>query len=246
MLLRNRSLRWLMTGYIIIVIAYGVGIGLGLYTFTFFWELTGFQTMIVLLTGPFGSLFGYLLAGKLFAWLDKRNAMMAGAIAWMVLHALPVCLYLLGLTPAAGSWALAILLAAIYLLLGACVAQVFVGISTLIADIADENALATGTRQEGVLFGAVSFASKCISAGGSVIAGLMLRLIEWPTGATIRSGADVAPETLHAMAVLSGPVAASIAIPGILCLLGYGLNRERTLAIQAELRARELAAPSTA
>ena len=233
--LKNRSLRWLMLGYILIVIGYGIGAGTGLYTMTFFWELSRFQVLCVLLTGPFGSLVGYVVAGRLFAWLDKRNAMITGAVTWALLHALPVGLYLLGLPPASGTWALAILLALIYLAIGASVAQVFVGISTLMADIADENALETGARQEGVLFGAVSFASKCTSAAGAVFAGALLKFIDWPTGETIRSAADVPPDVLLSMAILSGPFASLIAIPGVACLLGYRLNRARTLAIQAQL-----------
>jgi Na+/melibiose symporter-like transporter len=42
-------------------------------------------------------------------------------------------------------------------------------------DLADENDLVTGRRQEGVLFGAASFARKCTGALGSLLAGAMLR-----------------------------------------------------------------------
>jgi len=205
---------------------------------TFFWELERFQILVVLLTGPAGSLVGYTFASRLFARLDKRNAMMTGAIVWMCLHALPVTLYLLGLLPPNGSWALTLSLATIFVALGASIAQVFVGISSIMADIADENDLQTGSRQEGVLFGAASFATKCTSALGSLIAGLQLRLIDWPTGEAVKSAADVPDSTLLAMALLSGPVAASLAVPGVFCLLGYKLNREKTTAIQKLLRER--------
>jgi len=198
---RNRSLRWLMLSFVLTVVAFGIATATGLYTFTFFWELERFQVLVVLLMGPAGSLVGYVLAGKIFAKLDKRNAMIAGGIGWMVLHTLPVGFYFLGFAPANGTWALTALLAVIYLSLGASIAQVFVGISTTIADIADEHELDTGARQEGVLFGAVSFASKCTGALGSLIAGFILTYIEWPTGEAVKSATDVPAETLLALAI---------------------------------------------
>lgn len=236
--MKNRSFLWMMLGFTIVIVAFGVGSAMALYLFTFFWELTRFQVLVVLLTGPAGSLIGYAVATMLFARFDKRNGMMIGAVFWSVLHALPVTLYLLGLVPENGSWALTFLLAVNYTVLGAAVAQIIVGASSAMADIADENELVTGSRQEGVLFGAASFAGKCTTALGSLVAGLVLRLIDWPTGETIKTASDIPEDTLIAMAVISGPVIALIAIPGIICLLGYRLNRTTTAKIQQQLRAR--------
>ena len=66
----------------------------------------------------------------------------------------------------------------------------------------------------------------------------MLTYIEWPTGEAIRTAADVDPDVLLALAFASGPIASLLAIPGILCLLGYRLNRAKTAEIQAQLAAR--------
>ncbi|MFK7913886.1 MAG: MFS transporter, partial [Pseudomonadales bacterium] len=218
--LGNRSFRWLMLGYITIVTAFGLGTASQLYMFTFFWELSRFQIMIVLLTGPAGSILGYAVATRLFARLDKRNAMLAGGIGWMLLHALPVTLYLLGVMPEKGSWTVTITLCSIYVVLGAAFAQLVVGVSTTMADIADEYELQVGRRQEGVLFAAVSFAGKCMGALGSILAGLMLTFIAWPTGEAIKTAADIPVDTVLALGIYSGPVAALIAIPGFFCLLG--------------------------
>ena len=227
-----------MSGYIIIIAAYGLGTASQLYMFTFFWELSRFQILTVMLMGPLGSVFGYMIATWLFARLDKRNAMLFGGIGWMVLHALPVLLYLVGLTPENGSWSLAVMLSAIYLVLGAAFAQLVVGVSTTMADIADEYELEVGRRQEGVLFAAVSFAGKCMGALGSLLAGLVLTLIDWPTGEAIKTATDIPADTLNSLAIMSGPVAASLAIPGFICLLGYKLNRTRLAEIQQQLRER--------
>ncbi len=234
--MRNKSFRWMMFGFILIIIAFGVAGATGLYMYTFFWELERFQILLVLITGPLGSMVGYMLARRFFVWLDKRDAMIAGGLMWMGIHALPVLLYLVDLAPAPGSWGAAIFLAGILLFAGAAIAQIVVGIGTAMADIADENELATGRRQEGVFFGASAFANKCSAALGSFVAGLVLEWINWPVGAAIRSAADIPAETLLTLAVVSGPITALLAIPGLLCLRGYSLNRERLAEIQTELR----------
>lgn len=233
----NASFRWMMIGFVVIIVAFGVAGATGLYVSTFFWELQRYQILVVLLAGPLGSMVGYALARRFFAWLDKRDAMIAGGLIWITIHALPVPLYLIGWAPSAGTWAAAIFLASLVVLAGAAIAQLIVGIGTAMADIADENELVTGRRQEGVFFGASAFAVKCSAAFGSWFAGLVLAWIDWPTGSAIRVAADIAPDTLLLLAILTGPVTALCALPGLLCLRGYRLNRGRLKHIQEALRA---------
>ncbi len=235
--MKNRSFRWMMIGFIIIFVAWGVAGATGLYMYTFFWDLDRFQILLVLIVGPLGSMVGYAFSSKFFTWLDKRDAMIWGGAAWMVIHATPVMLYLFGMAPEPGSWTTAVFLTLIIILAGATIAQLIVGIGTGMADIADENALLTGRRQEGVFFGASAFANKCAVALGSFLAGLILAYIEWPVGEQIRVASDIPAETLHWLAVISGPLVSLMAIPGLLCLRGYRLNRARVAEIQAELNA---------
>lgn len=233
----NPSFRWMMLGFILAIVAFGVAGATGLYMYTFFWDLDRFQILVVLIAGPVGSMFGYILASRFFSWLDKRDAMIVGGAAWLTIHALPVLLYLAGWTPPPGSWALAALLTGIIIFAGASIAQLIVGIGTAMADIADENELLTGRRQEGVFFGAAAFATKCSAALGSYLAGLVLVLIDWPVGSGVRTALDVPGEVLLLLAIWSGPVTSLLALPGLICLRGYRLNRSRLKAIQEELRA---------
>ncbi|MEM8499836.1 MAG: MFS transporter [Pseudomonadota bacterium] len=236
--LNNRSFRWLMVSYIIIITAYGLGTASQLYLLTFFWELPRFQILTVIVMGPLGSVFGYMLATRLFALLDKRNAMIVGGIAWMIFQSLPVVLYMFGFMPMKGSWAIVSVLSVNYLLFGMAFAQIVVGVSTTMADIADEYELQVGRRQEGVLFAAVSFAGKCMGALGSLFAGLTLTLIDWPTGEHIKTAADIPAETVLSLGIITGPIAAMMAIPGFVCLMGYRLNRAKVADIQRQLRER--------
>ena len=155
----------------------------------------------------------------------------------MLLHALPAVMYLVDAVPENGTWQVTLTLSAIYLVLGAAFAQLVVGVSSTMADIADEYELETGQRQEGVLFAAISFAGKCMGALGSLLAGLMLTLIDWPTGESIKTAADIPTETILSLGIASGPIAAALAIPGFICLMRYKLNRSKVAAIQQALRA---------
>jgi len=246
--MKNPSFRWMMFGFILIIVAFGISGATGLYLYTFFWELTQYQILVVFLTLPFGSMVGFLFAKPIYVWLDKRNAMIAGTVCWMLIHAVPVSFYLLGWTPPPGTWAMAAFLSLVTALGGASIALIFVGIGTAMADIADENELDTGRRQEGVFFGASAFANKCSAALGSLLAGWALTWVDWPTADSIRTAADIPQDIVLQMAIITGPITSLLAIPGALCLLGYRLNRAELSQIQSQLVSSatlEQAQPST-
>ncbi len=234
--MRNPSFRWIMFGFIVVIAGWGMAGVTGLYVYTFFWELDRFQILFVSVVGPVGSMLGYLFSRVYYAWLDKKNAMIWAGLFWMVVHSMPIVLYLLGLAPESGSWGTALFLGLFGALGGIGVGQVVVGIGTTMADIADENELTTGRRQEGVFFGASAFANKCSAGLGTLFAGFVLEWIEWPVGSAIRTAADIPADTLLQLAVIWGPVIGLVAIPGALCFRGYRLDRERVSRIQAELR----------
>ena len=233
--MKNPSFRWVMFGFILIIVAFGIAGVTSLYLSTFFWQLTSIQILVAVLMGPLGSMVGYLFAKPIYLWLDKRNAMIAGAIAWGCIHALPVGLYVVGLTPAPGTWALTGFLSLVASCGGAAIGILVVGIGTAMADIADENELDTGRRQEGVFFGASSFANKCSAALGSLLAGQSLKWIGWPTGDNIRSAADIPHDTVLQLAIIAGPITSLLVIPGVFCLMGYRLNRAELTRIQSQL-----------
>ncbi len=234
--MKNVSFRWVMFGFILIIAAWGMGGVTGIYVYTFFWDLDRFQILFVSLMGPIGSMVGYFFSRAYYAWLDKRLAMIVAGLVWMVVHSLPVVLYGLGWAPELSSWMSAVFLGFFAALGGVGVGQVVVGIGSTMADIADENELRTGRRQEGVFFGASAFANKCSAGLGTLIAGLVLEWINWPTGSAIKTAADIPEDTLLQLAVLAGPVIGLLAVPGVLCFRGYQLNRRVVAEIQASLR----------
>lgn len=233
-----RSFRWLFLGVLILFVVIGVGSSLNLYMSTYFWEIPPAQ--IIFLSPAYW--IGLLLGTPLCPWAQKRfgkRAMLLfGTGSWAFWQATPVSLRLLGLMPDNGSAALVPTLMALQLLQGICTVQSNVAYLSMLADTVDEHELVTGKRQEGVFFAASGFSAKATSGLGAIIAGLGLNAIHWPTGAHIRTAADVPPETIVHLGILFGPFVAAF---GLVCLLFYArydLTRERHAAIIDELERR--------
>jgi Na+/melibiose symporter-like transporter len=110
---------------------------------------------------------------------------------------------------------------------------------SIVADVADDHELRCGKRQEGLLFGFFTLASKSTSGLGSFLAGMVLAYIAFPTELEVAPG-DVAPETLFKLGLAFGP---GVAIFGFLCVAvmsRYDINKashEQTLKTLNQRRA---------
>jgi len=121
---------------------------------------------------------------------------------------------------------------------GFAIMQAFVSVGAMIADVADEHELNSTKRTEGVFFGTYSFAGKCSSGVGSLLAGLGLDLIRWPVGAQTETVTEIAPETVVHLGILYGPVVAGFGILAVVCYLFYDLDRNKHARIVEQLRNR--------
>lgn len=236
--LRNDSFRWIILGFAVIIVAFGTAGAVNLYVLTFFWELDQAASVIVLIVGPVGSMFGYLSSVAFFRRFTKKTAVMIGIAIWLVAHSASVPLFLGGYLPERGSMALAWVVAGFAFVASYGIAQLLVGLGTMLADLTDEHELHSHQRQEGIFFGAFTFTNKLSAALGSLIGGTVLDLIRWPIGPEIRSAADVPMETIVSLGLVWGPMAGFLAIPGVWCVSRYALTRERHKAILEQLRGR--------
>jgi len=148
---------------------------------------------------------------------------------------LPVVLRLLGWFPDNDAYLLVPLLAAMRIFQGLCTVQSNVAYGSMMADVVDEHELNTGKRQEGIFFAASSFSVKAPVGFGTIIAGFGLELIDWPTGAHIRTAADIPPETLVQLGILYGPFVAGFGLVCVWCYTHYDLSRQRHQEILEEL-----------
>lgn len=233
--------RWLFAGALVTAVMTGVNASLDLYVNTYFWEFGNRQILALSLAFPSGILIGSLVAPRLTHRLGKRWSLLFGGFAWPLGQNIAVPLRLAELFPANGSALLLPSLIAIKVVQGAATVQAMIAFSSMIADVADEHELATGKRQEGILFAASSFSAQAAVGLGTIFAGFALDAIHWPRGAAIRTAADVPPQTLFELGILYGPVVGGFGFLSVWFYKHYTLTRERHAEILVELARRKAA-----
>ncbi len=215
--LRNRSFAWLFAGTMIIFVMVGVDGALNLYVFEYFWELSSSQKLTILLVYPVGIMVGTFIAPVWHKFFNKRSGVIFGGVYWAMCQIVPIFLRFIDAFPENGTDALVATLVFVKFSQGIAAAQFLVSFNSMVADIADEHELATGKRQEGIFFAAVSFANKTTTGVGSLIGGVGLDLISWPT--QLQNAADIPVEKLGQLGLLYGPLLAGFAVISVLCVL---------------------------
>ncbi len=228
---QNASFRWLFAGVLMIYIMVGVEGALALYMYEFFWDLSGNEILGLYALYPVGLISGAFFTTAIHRRFDKRPALVVGTAGWAVCQLGPVLLRLADAFPENGTIALLVALGSFRVLQGVLVQQAIVSFGSMMADVTDEHELESGKRQEGIFFGAVAFSGKAASGVGSMVAGISLDLIAWPTGAL-----TVPAEAIVRLGIVYGPATAGLAVLSVWCYAHYGLTRERHAAIAAELR----------
>lgn len=232
----NRSYRMLVIGSVFAAGARGFNDVMWLYMNTYFW---GFSTNeIGLLTfGLFlSAVMAFFLTRPLTERFDKRQAIVGLATFAIFFGPVLIFLRLLDLLPENGHPSLLLLVAGQVLILVTAVVAIDILIPSMIADSVDESEIATGKRQEGVFFSAITFSAKAASGVGGFLAGVMLDLIQFPTMAAPGTVADAQVFTLG-LAV--GPGLMVLFLCALVFLSRYRMTRARHLEILAELDRRQ-------
>ena len=211
--LSNRNYVLLLVSMFFLSLMQGVRGGLWIYTATFYWQLSNAQITWFALGSFISYTCGSLVVARLHRRFDKR---LTGAVAVAVYSAgpaIPLALGWLGLmdvhTPG-----LLVILIAFALLQHLPYSLMTTTMYSALADIADENELRFGSRQEGVLFSTQTFFARIDQAVGAALAGSVLTLVAFPAGA--QPGHVAAP-------VLAGVAIAYVVstIPGLLAAVAY-------------------------
>ncbi|MEZ4453139.1 MAG: MFS transporter [Nannocystaceae bacterium] len=213
-------------------IARGVALSLDLYVGTYFWGL-GADAVALPGAALLGLLVGSPLTALFAARLDKRALFVGGMAIYAVLTMAPPLLHVVGLFP--GGAALRPALLSTLFLSGVTGAAATVAAGSILADVADAHDLATGRRQEGIFFGALSFARKAATGVGAALGGVFLSVIAFPTQA---EPGTIAPALVTAIGLCAGPGTALFGLAGVLVARRYRADRAAHAAVQAALAAR--------
>jgi Na+/melibiose symporter-like transporter len=238
--LENRSFKWLAGATLSSWVMVGLQNALQLYIANFFWELGDNSKALLLMATPCGFFLGIGFTRAIHERIDKRLTMIAGSCLYLGFTIGPVALRLLDAFPANDSAGLTPTLVACGLGAGFGGVQAIVSGSSMMADVADEHELETGRRQEGVFFGAISFAGKGASGLGSMLGGFAIDAIGFPAVAT---PGEIAPGIVFDLGAVYGPMMTGLALLGVWCASHYRLTAEEHAHIAAALAARSGSAP---
>lgn len=236
--LENRNFRVLLIGTLLLTATIGTRETVELHVNNYFWGLQPDQIRYFVLAGFIGPIVGYLITTRLHERFEKKPVIIAALIGVLVTAADTTTLRILGFFPANDSSWLLPLLMTNFVLQMTFLVILTISIMSALADVADEQELASNRRQEGILFSARSFFKKASSGLGHLLGGIAIDWIGFPVGA---EPGTVDADVLVKLGLMDGPIAV---IPGIIAIyfcLQYRLGRERHDEIQAELNERHVA-----
>nr|WP_195908673.1 MFS transporter [Novosphingobium sp. Gsoil 351] len=178
----NRNYVVLLFALLFFSLMTGVRNGLSLYVGSYFWRFDNNQLSWFVL----GNIGGYLLAAAivkpLHERLDKRWSGALSSLTYAIVPGIPLLLGYLGILRPGMPGLLAILIA-FGVFQHASYSILTTTIRSALADIADENELRFGLRQEGVLYSVRTFFQRIDSAVGTAFAGMVLALVAFPAKA---------------------------------------------------------------
>lgn len=212
--LSNRNYMNLLIGYFFLSLMYGVRTGLNLYVNTYFWELQSEEIALFVIGSFTGFMTGFLFATHLHRRFDKRITVIATTLAFAIVPAIPLTLGQFGVLTAQTPGLIAILIA-FSAISSASLSIASITVLSGLADIADQNELRYGLRQEGVLYSTRALAAKIDQAIGTALSGVALSLINFPEKA---QPGQVPHDVIWNLALVDGALAT---IPGIIATVFY-------------------------
>lgn len=232
---RNPSYRSIFFGMLLGTLVVGVEGVFQAYMGVHFWGLSSEQLSYIVLGVMAGLPFAVIIAPLLTRWIDKRGALVGSAAVTIIAINSLILARLFGLLPPNGDPLVLQLVVVQSFVAGMFGPVIIITINSMFADIADEQELVDGRRQEGIIYAARAFSLKFASAIGAFIGGIGLDLIGFPRGAAPGS---VDADVVFRLGVVYGPATSAFTFIGLLLYLGYRLDRRRLQEIQAQLAER--------
>lgn len=219
--LGNINYVWLLVAFFFLSMMIGLREGLRMYVNTFYWGFDSEQLSLFIVGSFAGYLSAFILAPRFHGRFDKKRTIIIFGLIYTVVPAIPLSLGMMGVLTQSTPGLLPILIAFAAVAYGA-VAILQISVMSALADVADQNELKHGIRQEGILYSTRALAAKMDQAVGAALAGFVITLINFPAKAT---PGQIPADVMHNLALWDGLMAA---IPGLIAMLfyaKYNINR---------------------
>jgi glycoside/pentoside/hexuronide:cation symporter, GPH family len=217
----NRNFVSIAVSGLIFGIAVGISGGLGTYFYTYIFELGSRQLLLMGLTAIPAALAGVVIAPFLSRAMDKKSACLTTFFIAIASTTVPLGAWLLGFMPPHAPWVLPVLI--IDSMVTAALATTgFIIVSSMTADVVDQNEVRTGRRTEGLLFAAESLLRKFTTSFAALLPGIFLGLVHFPLKA--RPG-QVDIEVLRHLAFIYLPVYTLLTLCSTSALMLYRIDR---------------------
>lgn len=232
--LRNRQFALIFVIVLLTAAIAGTTTNINIYMTTYFWGLTS-EDLRWFVLAAIGALLAFPFVAIVQRRWDKKHILLACASINLIDGLALVSLRLLDVLPENGDPKLLVILVAAATV-GASIAviQGIIGAS-IVADLLDEHELRTGYRQEAMFSAALSFSGKAVSGLGTLLGGLIVTLIAFPTGVA----PDAVPrDTVLRLGVVVGLLVPLLYVLPISLITRYRITRARHAEIRAALDAR--------
>jgi len=233
---RTKSARAVVIGGVGYYAGTGTYVALWVYIYSYFWEFTNEQVSIIVIPMALAALFLPPVMKRWSIGREKKTVAIAGLLGAMAINVVPITLRLLGFFPDNGSDALFWIM----FVAGFFETNLFlvfdISWRSMIADLTERIELDTGRRNEGVISSAITFVSKCADALGTLLAGILLTLIAFPTETAV---GEVPQDTINQLGLIYGPVVFFIWMSVIVTIGRYRISRSRHREMVEQLGARQ-------
>ena len=220
--LTNRSLVALMIAGLMGGVTNGLNTTLSNYFYIYLWGMKNTQISAITFTAGFSSVIAVGLAGAVSKRFCKKRSMISLFYLSTFIGAIPLSLKLLGLAPPNGSLATLALLCADLFFAVTLGIMGFVIISSMVADIAEDSAVQTGQRSEGLLFAANGLLPKVTAGVGAFLGGALITLVG--LSGKLGSGVSPRPEVMTHLALAYLPFSLILSVGSLIAISFYKID----------------------
>ena len=229
----NPNYTFLMIGFFLLMISVGLSDTLSVFIATYFWEFKPEQIKWFGLMGVPAIIIGATVSPGLMRKFDRKPVLITGLLGLLIIGPVPLVLRLFDLMPANGSEYLLPLVIGSAMVSVMCAAAGAVAMMSILGDIADENELLIGLRQEGLIYSARAFFAKASNSAGHFFGGIFLDVyIVFPFDAV---PGEVDADVIWRLGLFAGPIMCIAGFCALPFYARYRLTRTKHLEILKEL-----------